>query len=662
MTQCSACSRGVQATGRANPANGETTKIMLTEIRNRFTNAIGIAILAVIALSFVFVGVNMSFTGRGYFASVNGIDVQPGEIEVAYQRQAEAFRSQFGTITPELDQRLRLDAQEQVLTQAVIRSYFDDAEFAASDAAVAEIIRSNPQFSDNGTFSRELYEQALSFGGQLPAQYEQRIAESMQLTQLRDGIGGSSFVAPSELRRYIELTRETRTVAYAVFALDPWLPEAEPAPERVEAYYADNAARYQTEAAAKLSYVELSLDAVAAGLEVDEAALQTYYEGVRDNYLTESERNPRHILITVENNDDDAAETLATSLVQRVNAGEDFAALAAEFSKDGGTASNGGDLGWVRPGQFVGSVDEAVFAMDVDEVRGPIKSEFGYHIVRLDGVREGGVPALDEVRADVEADFRRQQADVLFDEKNARLGDELFDNPDALETFAENLALEIRTIDRFTRATAAVFQNSPDVVAAVFGENAVRGTTLSEPIEYTDDSVVVLRVDTFSPAATRPLDEVKTDIVAALQRDDARAARETALADIITSPPAADALAAALTELGGEFTAENAVDRQALATLPGSLGRELFAARPPESGALTVGLAPGAGDDAIVYALSAISPGNPAAISEAEREALRRRIAEQRGIADLGAFVATLRDEADIKFGSLASTNTDADL
>ncbi|MEO1037769.1 MAG: SurA N-terminal domain-containing protein [Pseudomonadota bacterium] len=635
---------------------------MLTEIRNRFTNTVGLVIIGVIAVTFVLVGPTMSFTGQAYYARVNGISVQPAEVEQAYQRQAEDFRRQVGSIPPALDQRIRAQAQEQVITEKVMQSYLEENRIVAAKDSIVDAIRSNPTFQDGDRFSNELYRQTLAGVGMMPERYEQQIGQTLARGQLRDGISATSFVTPGELRRYIELTRERRQIMYAVFALDAWQSDDDPAAERIQTYFDENSDRFQTEATAELAYIELSVDELAASIDVSDSAISDYFDGISEDYRTDPERNPRHILITIDDGDEAAAETLAQSLTERALAGEDFAALATEFSKDGGSASQGGDLGWVRPGQFVPSVDEAVFAMAIDEIRGPIRSDFGYHVVRLDAIRDGGIPPLADVRAEVESDYRNAEAEQLFTDKNAQLGDELFDNP-VLEDLAATLGVDVKVIDDFTRASGALFLNSPDVIASVFGDVPVRGAALSEPIEYQEGRVIVLRVNEFSPPATRPLADVREQIVATLKAGDAAAARATALGELLaTSRNDATVFVDAAAELGGEVFEAVTLERNQVGAFPGDLVDTVFEQRAPEVNRTAFGRANGSGDDAIVFALQTVSPGDPATLGAAERDALRQQLAQRGGISDLAAFILALREEAKVTFGSLASVPGESDL
>ena len=137
-----------------------------------------------------------------------------------------------------------------------------------------------------------------------------------------------------------------------------------------------------------LQYIELTREHAESGIEVTEQALKEYYEQVKDRFTTQEQRHGRHILITVGDGvDDAAAQEKAEELTAKAKAGADFAQLAKENSKDPGSAQQGGDLGLATRDVFVGPFGDALFSMAAGEIRGPVKSEFGYHVIKLDEIQ-----------------------------------------------------------------------------------------------------------------------------------------------------------------------------------------------------------------------------------------------------------------------------------
>ena len=623
---------------------------MLQRIREKTGGKIALAILAVLAVSFVFFGVNMSFTSAGYLAKVDGTPISIFEVQQVYQNLSNQFRQQLGQLPIELDRQLQQNAVDQVITGTALKTYFDREGYRVDDETVQESIREVPVFQDDdGKFSYQLYRDFLAARGLVPTRFESDQRDNLRLSQVRDGIASTAFTTPAELRRHIELQNESRVYRGVVFDRADYESEEEVSDDDVQAYYDANPEQFQTEDSASISYVELTRDTVASGVEISDENLSEYFESVASMFEEPAERNPRHILIPVDD-DEEAAEALAAKLLADLEGGADFLELAQEYSKDAGSAAQGGDLGWVREGQFVGPVDDAVWSMSEGELRGPIESEFGLHIVRLDGIRSKRVPELADVRDRVERQYRDDQASQRFLGVSNALADALFDNPD-LEALAESQGLEIGTFDTFTRDDAVMFDGNPEVIDAVFGENAVRDTALSDLIEIADDRQLVLRVDQFRPAAMRPVADVRDDIRRIIRDERASRALEDAVAEFVDSARAEGSIAAAAKNIGANV-AEAVTVRRNSDDVAASLRDAVFAMPKPESGRAALGRAFDEDGNVVVFQLDEVLPGRVTELSVADRDNRRRRLAEQAGLSDFGAFVASVREQADVKLGT----------
>src|SRR5690606_10674415 len=258
------------------------------------------------------------------------------------------------------------------------------------------------------------------------------------------------------------------------------------------------------------------------------------------------ERRASHILIAPESGEsDDDARARAEELLARIRDGEDFAALAAEHSDDPGSAASGGGRGWIGRGSLDPAFEETLYSLELGEVAGPVRTDFGWHIIRFDEVREGEERTFEEVRDELLTELRNERADDIYFERANRLGDLAFDEYDSLERVAEQLGLAVKRIERFPRSgDRSPFPNSAPVVDVVFGFEPLDIGINSELIELSDEHVVVVRVvDRFEPER-RPLEEVADEIRETLERE-----RAEQLAD-----EAAAAFAAALPEtLTAEF-------------------------------------------------------------------------------------------------------------
>lgn len=620
---------------------------MLQKIRDRITGTVALIILAIICIPFVFFGVDYSFTRSGFAVKVNGEEVSALEVRQAYENQAAQFR-QLGEIPPQLDDQLRRSALESVVRSRVLTQYLRDQGYRVSDDRVQESIREIPLFQEDGRFSFELYRGALASRGLVPARFEADQRENLQLTQLQDAIAGTAFSTPSELRRYIELDRETRTISYLEFGVEEFLETIELSEEDIERYYDDHPESFRTPERVTFDYLEISRATVAASIEMSEEELAAFYEDVKESYARDEQRKPRHILITSEE-DEDAARELAASLAERVRAGESFEELAKEYSDDTFSGESGGDLGWVSRGQFVEPVEEAVFSMEPGEIRGPVESEFGFHVIRLDEIRGGGSPPLEEIRDELIAQYRADRVGALYLELSNRLADQLFDTPELSEAAAA-VDLKIRTAEDYTRDGTPELAAAPALLDALFGDNALPEGATSDLLNLADDRVMVIQLREREPASRQPLDAVRAEVEELATREAAAELARSRLAELRSEVEAGAALADVAEAMGTEPVTDRQLTR-ADANLPPALIAAVFAADIPDGGD-KVGTVATADGGYVIYRLTDISPGDPQSLPSDQREQARQSLARQQGVSDFGAFIVELRNEADIVTGT----------
>ncbi len=282
---------------------------MLQNLREKFTGWIAISILGLIGLSFVFVGLNYSFIGSSYAAKVDGVDIGVAQFENAYRDQLQS-NPQLAQLPEQFRQQLRSNVLEQLIQQRVIDNYLDEAGYQISDEQVTAMIQGAEEFQVDGEFDIETYRMLLAQVGYEPARFEAVQRQSLRRDQLQRAIRGSALVTPSSYRRYLNLAAEQRVVTTAT--IDPASVAGEVAvtDEMITAYYDANPMLYQVPESADIEYVEVSRDAVAASVSVSEQDLQSYYELNSDRYLQDEQRQARHILILL-GDDEDAAKAQA---------------------------------------------------------------------------------------------------------------------------------------------------------------------------------------------------------------------------------------------------------------------------------------------------------------------------------------------------------------
>ena len=618
---------------------------MLQNIREKFTGWIAITILALIAVTFVFVG-GASFTliGDNYAAKVDGVDIGLGQFEAAYQDQVQQ-NPQLVTMGPDVRAQVRRQILEQLIQQRVIDNYLAEAGFQVSDADVTAMIQRMPDFQVDGQFDLDTYRQLLAVNGYQPTDFERAQRVTLIRQQLQRAIGGSALVTPADYRRYLNLAAEQRIVSLA--AIDPATvaDQINITEDMVTGYYDSNPTLFQLPESADLEYVEIRLADVASSIEVTENELREYYELNQDMYEQDEQRQARHILILF-NDDEAAAEAEANELLARVNAGESFADLARENSDDGGTSEQGGDLGVLTQTQLPGALGDAIFDMTEGEVRGPVKTDFGFHVVRLDSILESGPLPLEQVRAALINDIQAEQGNELFRGLERDLSDALFDATD-IRALAEAVGVEVKTTSGFTREGGEPFGANSRVIEAVFDETVLSGSQLSEIVEIADDHAAVFAVTNHTLASRQPLDDVREQVESALRNQQA----ETLMAS------KADEMLAAL-EAGADFGAA-AEQVGATAGDPVVMMRDeqeadqfvsvaVFTAVKPTQENPTRGSTRNGVGGYTVYSVEAVLPGRPEAIPLEQRDAGKTQLTDQTGFGDFVAFVQQLREDAEI--------------
>ena len=617
---------------------------MLQNIREKFTGWIAISILAVIGLSFVFVGLNYSFIGQSYAAKVDGVEIGVGQFENAYREQLQA-NPQLAQLPEEYRQQLRSNILEQLIQQRVIDNYLDEAGYQIRDEDVTAMIQRAPEFQVNGKFDIETYRTLLAQAGYEPARFEAAQRQSLRRQQLQRAIRGSALVSPAQYRRFLNLAAEQRVVTLATIDADAVQSEVTVSDDMITAFYDDNPTLYQLPETADVEYVEISRNDIATTVSISEQDLQEYYESNTDRYLQDEQRQARHILV-VFGDDEDAAETTAREILARAKAGEPFADLAREYSADSGTADRGGDLGVLTRSQLPGELGGAIFAMAEGTIEGPVKTDFGYHIVRLDRVLERGPLPLEQVRAELTAELQDQQAESRFRELERQLSDALFDATD-IRALATAIGTEVKTAVGITRQGGGDFGNNQAAINAIFDEPVLAGELLSEIVEVDANRTVVFAVTKHVAARRQPLDAVRETIRETLKARQAESLMAEKAERMLAALAAGEEFAAAAESIGATAAPPIAITRNA-EEFDQSVAVAVFTALKPTADKPTWGSTRNDNGGFTVYSLDAVIPGRPESIPLAERDAGKMQLADQSGIGDFVAFVQALRANADI--------------
>jgi peptidyl-prolyl cis-trans isomerase D len=624
---------------------------MLQRIHDSLGKWIVVIVLGLIAFSFVFWGVDFGLSGATTFAAkVNGEDVSLDDFNRALQARENQYRQIYRAELPEdVRRELRRSVIDELVRDAALTQRVESQGYRASPARVDEAIRSVEAFQVDGEYSDQLAVGLLANQGLTPPMFRALTRESLEVGDLQNGIVDSTFLTPAEFRRYIELYNQRRELAYALFDIGQFSTGLTIDDAAIAARYENNQASYQTTETVDLEYLELALADIAATVEVSEEDLRAAYEEQREQFETAEERRASHILIEVADEQEEAARAAAAAVLARLRAGEDFAAVAAEVSADAGTKAQGGELGWISRGTLVGPFEDALFALAPGDLSEPVRTEFGFHVIRLEEVRAGELRPFEAVRDELEAETRTRKAEDEFYERANELGEAAFDAHDELASVAAAVDLPLKTAMGYPRTgDSSLFDNSAAVVEAAFSEEIVDSGRNSELIELTEDHVVVLRVTAHHVPTTKPLDEVREQIREELVRERALALAEEAarafLTDIERGADAAERAAA----LGGVWNPAMWITRTTenvpTEVLSAAFGMPKVAGGAPQREIVAL-----ANGGQAVIVLTGIEAGEPATMTQEERDQRQRQLADQAARAELTGYAGNVRESAEVR-------------
>jgi peptidyl-prolyl cis-trans isomerase D len=488
---------------------------------------LGYIVLGALALVFAAWGaygiVNLNIGSANYAAEAGGQKISIQEARNAWLRQQSRLQQSFGgaDIPAVLRDRFQDQVLEELVRNALMTERTHDLGYRVTQERLQDAIRNEPAFQIEGKYSPEAAKAALAQAGLSIEQFERELRSELQQQELENGIRATNFMTPQELDQLRALENEQREVRYAVLSTEKF-PGAPVDDAAVQAYYKAHQSEFMTPESAKLQYAELRLDQLAAQMPVSDADLHAAYEKNKNTYVVPERRHARHILIAA-TKDDAADKKLADEVYEQAKAGKDFAQLAKQYSKDPGSAQNGGDLGWADRNTFVPAFTDALYSMKVGEIHPPVKTQFGYHIIRLDEIQPGKTKTFEEARPELESEVRRNEATDKFGDIQEQLQSRLEQPGADLDALAKEFKLQTGDVPQFLRGTGgAPLGADPKLQDLVFGDSQVPIGRIGGPVLLGDDRLVLVKVLDRKKPAPKPLAEVHDSIVATLKKQNAQ--------------------------------------------------------------------------------------------------------------------------------------------
>ncbi len=625
---------------------------MLQTIHDKLKGWLAGVVLGAIGLVFVFWGINWTLGAPTYAAKVNGSEISATEVKNAYQQQLARVEKQSNGANID-------DAQRELLKRRVLDDYVnteavltraDDLGYRVSDAELLKYMAQVPQFQVDGKFDQAHAIAVLKAQGRSVAEIEGLFRRDVKLRQLDSALNLSSFATASEVARLRTLTRQQRELAWVTLPAAKYAAGAAVEDKALEAYYEAHKAQYMTPETVNLRYVEINLAQLESRVNVDDAQLKAYFEDQKtktpERFTQAEQRRVRHILFQVDSPKDDAAVKLkAEGVLKRAQGGEDFSKLAKEFSQDPGSAQQGGDLGWSDRKVWVAPFADAAYSMKEGEIRGLVKTQFGYHILKLDGIQPAATKTFEQARGDLESEYRRSEAERLFNLAQDQLADAALQNATDLDVVARKAGLAVHDIANFSRADGGGdLGKAAPVIEAAFSQDVLDGR-LSPTIEVDKGRGVVLRATDHHLPQQQPFAAVRDAVTAAWKAQRGQELAVAAAAAAVKRLSAGESWETVAKGLGEAVQPAKFVARGDQA-VPVEIRRMAFEAPRPE-GKPEYFEVPLADGNAAVLSLSGVRE-DPAGDAQQQAVALKRQYAQAQAASEAQGYAAAARADAKV--------------
>jgi len=527
---------------------------MLEKMREGAQGATAKIIIVVIILSFALAGVSSYLGGSNVDVAVvvNGEEISKARVDQAYQNERARLEQQYGeqfdllASTPDFNQKIRQQAMQTVISERLLTQAINDMGLRIGDEQVKQEMRDMPEFQVDGKFNNEQYLSLLRRASYTPAQFSESVKQDLARRQLLTMVLGSEFSLPMEVEQANRLQAQKRIAKILTVKTSDFADTDPISEQEISTYYENNSDLFQTSEQVSVNYVVLDGSLLADQVTVSSDELENYYDIHASDYQRIEKRKVAHILLL---GDTKAAKEKAQTILAELENGADFTKLVADNSEDSYSAKNDGELDWFERGVMDPAFDDAAFQLTQEEpLSDVVKSQFGYHIIKLVDIQESKTLPLSEVTTQVENAAKQDKINDLYYELQQRLSEVAFEMPDNLDEAAEVIGGEVQHTELFSAEEAPEALADNAVLKIVFDREFREDRMNSELIELSENKAIVVHIDSYKAAALKPLAEVSEQITEQLQAEKADKNTETFVKSLIVKLNAQESIEDILAE------------------------------------------------------------------------------------------------------------------
>jgi len=622
---------------------------MLEAIREKFTGWIAILIIGLISLTLVISFGNMDQTPleNDVVITVNSKEISLFDYREEFSNQLQRYQEVFGDQVPKiLEESIKESTTDSLVLKNLLLDYIDQQGYRVSPEYVAELIKENSQFRLGDVFTKENYAAILASQGTTIPEFENNLRVQLEINQLRRAVIDTSFMTAGEFRRFVQLQMQERSGEYLAISNQQFIKDVAIKSENIESYYQENPDFFMTEEQIDVEYIAIDIDDIAASIEFNDEDLKKYYEENIERFVSNEERRSRHILIAIDEQDsEESALDLVTSLKNRLSAGEAFEILAKEFSNDPGSAENGGDLGWAERGLFVPEFDETLFNLEINQISEPVKTQFGYHIIQLNELKAGIQQNFEDIEYDLRFEYSRLLAEETLFDLAGQMDDLSLQAFNELDSVALKLELPIQVMNAVTRNSSTLLNEDPELIQLLFNPVSIEQTE-NTPVFEINNTILVARVAEHRLPMIKEYSLVKDQIVSFLEKEMA-----TKLAGDYANKILQDFSEFSSFEKLAEDNSLEVIGFDSVlrsnTDIPSSLLDPIFKFSKQDIENNKV-IDVQDSENIYLIKLTEINPGKLEKFSDEERTAGKQQISEEIGSSELDAFAETLRENATV--------------
>lgn len=495
---------------------------MLQTMRNNAQGMFAKVIMGFLVIVFGLWGVESIVSiggGEQAVVEVDGQKITESDIERAVEIQRANLSRQFGDqFNEEIfnDRFLRQSAIEQLINEKVTVLQAQKLGLEASKRSIDESIVQETAFHQDGRFNVDQFRTVLAMNGLTPSSFRNAMANEIVVNQAQSAFALTSFATEFEGKLLAKLDNEERTFKYAEVTAKDFLNKVELTDADIEAAYEQSKERFRTPEQASVRYVEIKLDDIAQLQQVSDSELNKAYDDYKKRQSVSEQRSASHILLELDGRSLKEAKALAQEIKQKLDNGEDFGALAQQYSDDIGTKMVGGDLGLSPRGSYDAAFDDALYSLALGAVSEPVETEYGVHLIRADKIIAADVASFADMKAELTNEIRQEKAQSLYQAKIIEMSDAAF-AAQSIDELAKQLNLDVLVSALFTRDAGEGVAANTYVRDAAYADNVLFDKELSPMIEL-PNSAVVLAVKEHHEESFKPLAEVKEQLVAVLKQ------------------------------------------------------------------------------------------------------------------------------------------------